>query len=74
MSTPPRRYQVLDLVETAEPTDDGRLQRITLIRYRLANGHIFELRIAEVGLTPESVQTLLEGEVAAKERIFALGS
>lgn len=74
MATPQRRYTVLSLVETAAPQPDGRLAPLTLVSYQLASGHRFDARFDGHNLTPERVKELLEAEVAAKERIFALGS
>lgn len=72
MATPQPRYTVVNVTETSVPTPDNRIRRVTLIRFRLANGHDGVLEVPEQGLSPQRAKELLEVEVARLEAIYRL--
>lgn len=72
MATTPPRYTVINVAETSVPTPDNRIQRVTIIRFRLANGHDATLEIPEQGLSPQRAKEHLDAEVARIEAIYRL--
>ena len=73
MATKPPRYSIVNVAETSVPTADNRIQRVTVVRFRLANGHDGVIEIPEQGLSPQRAKELLDAEVARLEAIYSLG-
>ncbi len=72
MATPAPRYTVVNVAETSVPTPDNRIQRVTVIRFRLANGHDAVIEIPEQGLTPQRAKEFVDAEATRLEAIYKL--
>lgn len=74
MATQPPRFTVITWTELAEPTPDQRFIRVTVFTIRDSRDTVRQVRIPEVGLSPERAKELLDDAVRRIESLYALGS